>query len=420
MRNWETASLPEKDMFSGVVDYYKPTMSQYWHDIEPNTETTFTFHNRGNERIADYVSLEERQDRFDELAERGWQDSEIEYLRTLTDSDGQRVFDEPYLGYLRQGNLPPVIVGHDSSTDDIGIRTTGETPLVTFWETVVMGEVNEAYFEGYMNAKNIDPEDVYAEGDRRLSEKIAILRANPDIKFIDFGSRRHFSLRWQKHVLERLMNECPDNLLGTSNVALANTQNLKPSGTFAHEMQMVYAALADARGENVRASHNKFLQGWYARYGKDLSIALTDTFGSDFFFEDFTPEQAEQWLCLRHDSGDPIEFGEKAINFYNGLGIDPQQKTIVFSNGLSIGEIVSLHKHFKGRINVVFGWGTTLTNDLGLKPLSIVMKATHVRTADGREADTVKLSDDEGKHTGPPEKVKEYQRVFGKYAVAAA
>ena len=275
-----------------------------------------------------------------------------------------------------------------------------------------MSEVNEEYFEGYLRANNLDPFEVYDEGDRRLSEKIEILKANPDIKFADFGTRRHFSLRWHKHVLDRLKTEVPNNFLGTSNVEMSNGLGMKPIGTFAHEMPMVYAGLADARGENIRASHNKFLQAWFARYGKEGSTALTDTFGTEFFFEDFTVEQAREWNGLRHDSGDPFEFGEKAIAYYEQNGVDPTTKTIVFSDGLDINQIVEIKNYFGDRVNVVFGWGTTLTNDLGIKALNVVMKATHVLDVEAQvEADTVKLSDNKGKHTGPLAKVVLYQTV---------
>lgn len=420
MNGLENEPLRERDLLSAGLDYYKPTMSQVLYERERDAEVTFTFQNRGEQRIADYVTVDDLQARFDYLANQGWQDEELVYLSTLKDSDGERVFADDFLDYLRAEDLPPVEVVYDEETDDIAIQATGPAALVTFWETVVMSEVNEAYFEGYLQANGLDSMEVYEEGDRRLSEKIAVLQANPDIKFADFGTRRHFSLRWQRHVLQRLTDECPDNLVGTSNVGLAMSQGYVPIGTFAHEMPMIYAGLADARGEDIRASHNRMLEDWFSSYGEDLSIVLPDTFGTDFFFDDFTARQAEIWRGPRHDSGHPIDFGEKTIEFYEDLRINPLEKTIVFSDGLDMESIVKLYEHFKGRINVVFGWGTTLTNDLGLKPLNIVMKATHVRTADGLEADTVKLSDDEGKHTGPPEKVKEYQHVFGKLAINAA
>jgi len=413
--------MVESGRLSAGLDYYKPTMSQLAYEQEPGAEVTFTFHNRGAQRLMDYVDPSDLQHRFDQLQRRGWSQDELDYLGSLRTSDGQPVFKEGYLSYLQTSELPAVKVAYDEVADDLAIETTGEWALATFWETVIMSEVNEAYFESYVQAHGLDPLAVYTEGDRRLSEKIAVLQQHSDIKFADFGTRRHFSLRWQKYVVERLAGECPENLVGTSNVALAHSLELKPVGTFAHEMPMVYAGLADARGKDIRASHNHFLQDWYDTYGEDLSIALTDTFKTEFFFSDFTPEQAIAWRGVRQDSGDPFVFGERLIRFYEDLGIDPGTKTVVFSDGLDMDAIVALHEHFSGRIKVLFGWGTNLTNDLGVKPLNVVMKATHVRDAkSGESADTVKLSDDNGKHTGPAKLVHDYESVYFAPGSAAA
>lgn len=417
MNSVEYGPLVEAGSISAGLDYYKPTMSQLDYEQHPDVEVTFTFKNRGQQRIEDYVSVNALQERLDIIRERGWQEEEIDYFASLLSSDGDRVFSDDTLGYLKSNQLPPVNVWHDEDKDDLAIDGSGPSALVTFWETIIMSEVNEMYFENYVTTHGLNLMEIYDEGERRLSEKIDILRANPDIKIADFGTRRHFSLRWQRHVLERLQTECPENFIGTSNVALARTLKAKPIGTFAHEMPMVWAGIADAKGEDIRSSHRKFLELWYEKYGVDLSTALTDTFGTDFFFDNFTDEQAENWRGLRHDSGDPIEFGERAIAFYEDKGIDPLSKTIVFSDGLDIDKIVELHQRFNDRVGLVFGWGTTLTNDLGLRPLNVVAKATHVRLLDGSEADTVKLSDDPGKHTGSEQKVEEYQHVFGKFAL---
>ncbi len=403
----------ESGTISAGLDYYKPTMSQLAYEREPDAEVTFTFHNRGTERLLDYINPSSLQQRFDNLRTCGWTRQELNYLSSIQTSDRRAVFTDAYLAYLQSHNLPAIRVLHDTDSDDIAIETTGPWALSTFWETIVMSEVSEAYFEAYLEAHGLNPFDVYDEGDRRLSGKIAMLQAHPDIKFADFGTRRRFSLRWQKHVMERLLDECPANIVGTSNVALAASLGVKPIGTFAHEMPMVYAGLADARGGDVRSSHNKFLTAWFDRYGADYSIALTDTFGTEFFFSDFTPDQAAGWRGVRQDSGGPFVFGEQLIRFYAANSIDPATKTVIFSDGLDIDTIVALQHQFHGRINVLFGWGTTLTNDLGLRPLNVVMKATHVKLAgSGREADTVKLSDSPGKHMGPPELVHDYQERY--------
>lgn len=401
------------EQLTNGLDFYKPTMSQLAYEQEPHAEVTFTFKNRGDQRIAEYVTVDELQDRLDNLRKRGWNEIELGHLEGLHDSTGQRMFSDAYLNYLRETELPEVQVSQHLESGDMAVETTGPWALSTFWETIVMSEANELYFEKFVRANGIDIRDVYDEGQRRLDAKIAVLQDNPGIKIAEFGTRRHFSLKWQNHVLSELAVHCPENLIGTSNVALAREHGLKPIGTFAHEMPMVYAALADARGEDIRASHQKFLNDWFERYGEDLSIALTDTFGTDFFFVDFTKDQAEGWRGVRHDSGDPFEFGEKLICFYESQGVDPLSKTVVFSDGLDIDQIVQLHQQFAGRINMVFGWGTTLTNDLGLPALNIVMKATYATdTERGVGSDAVKLSDNAGKHTGPDAQVERYKRIF--------
>ena len=422
--------LEEAGQLTAGLDYYKVTMSQLAHEVAPDAAVTFTFKNRGEQRLADYVSAESLQQRFDTMKLNGWWDDELEYLASLQNTKSERVFSQEYVDYLRGNDLslPYVDVQLDEETNDLAIETTGPWALSTFWETIVMSEVNELYFENYVRAEGLDLNEVYDEGQRRLDTKIAILQANPDIKIADFGTRRHFSLRWQRHVVEQLASRTT-NLVGTSNVALAQAFDLKPIGTFAHEMPMVYAGLADAHAQAaqvpladrdplIRASHHQFLGDWFNRYGEDLSIALTDTFGTDFFFTDFTQAQAETWRGVRHDSGDPFVFGERLIHFYEERGIDPNTKTVVFSDGLDIDQIAALQKQFQGRMNVLFGWGTTLTNDLGLQPLNVVMKATHVREG-YQEAGTVKLSDNAGKHTGTERDVQRYQRIFGALAEVA-
>ena len=383
------------------LDYYKATMGMNEFLKHPEAEVTFTLKNRSPNLLSEFVSPVELQDRLNELAE-GWLPDEVAYLAGLQNQDGKETFSQEYLDFLISNPLPPVKIGYDKR-GDLAVEATGKWPLVTFWETVIMSEINEIYFRNKLAREGRSLEEVYAEGDRRLDEKIKLLKSRPDIKFSDFGTRRRFSFNWHRHVIERVANELPDNFVGTSNIYLAHKLGLKPIGTFAHEMPMVYAALADKAGNNPLSGHNQALRDWRDTYGNELSIALTDTFTTDFFFTDFTPEQMASWKGLRHDSGDPIEFGNKAIEIYKKNGIDPLEKTIVFSDGLDVDEIIRIADYFKDKINVTFGWGTTLTNDLGITPNNFVMKATEV---DG--VPTVKLSDTPGKHTGPSDKIREY------------
>lgn len=384
------------------LDYYKATMSQVEYARIPEAEVTFALKNRSESLLSEFCSPDELRERLT-LYQDGWQPDELAYLASLQNQvRGDAQFDTDFLNYLASHRLPDVSIGLDDR-GDLSVSTRGPAPLVTFWETVVMSEINELYFENKLSQEGLELGDLYAEGDRRLDDKILRLKERPDIKFSDFGTRRRFSFAWQRHVIERLAAELPDNFVGTSNIYLAQHLGLKPIGTFAHELPMIYAALRDQDGQSPLDGHNEVLRDWENIYGGDLSTALTDTFGSEFFFTDMTPEQARSWKALRHDSGDPYEFGDRVIQFYTQHGIDPREKTLVFSDGLDIDEIIKLADHFDGKIQLMFGWGTTLTNDLGVKPNNFVVKSVE---ANGNP--TVKLSDVSGKHTGPESHINRY------------
>jgi nicotinate phosphoribosyltransferase len=179
-------------------------------------------------------------------------------------------------------------------------------------------------------------------------------------------------------------------------------------GTSAHELYMVMSGIMHESDDRIRDSHNQVLKDWWELYGWGLSVAVTDTYGSEFFFRDMTDGQARAWKGLRHDSGDPFEFGERAIRFYESYGIDPRKKLLIFSDGLELETIVSLYERFHDRVKLSFGWGTNLTNDLGFEPVSIVVKAVE---ANGHR--TVKLSDNLAKSTGTKEDIERFRRIFG-------
>jgi nicotinate phosphoribosyltransferase len=401
---------------SSDLDYYKYTMGDVIHETHPDDEVTFTMKNRNLARpLAEYVTPELLGARLDAIRERGFDTEEITYLAGLQAQNGEARFTAAYLDRLADMKLPPANVMLHPETHDLAVTSTGAWADVSIWETVVMSEINELYYEQYLQKNGLHVDALYQEGDARLDEKIAKLHEHPDIRFADFGTRRRFSRAWHEHVVERLANELPNQFVGTSNPWFAYKYNLAPIGTFAHEMPMVYAGLADKRDGTPLVGHGEMLRDWERHYQGDLSIALTDTFGSDYFFSDYTPEQAHEWRGLRHDSGDPIDFGEKAIDFYLKHEIDPTEKTIVFSDGLDVDEIIRLSTHFAGRINLLFGWGTNLMNDLGIPANNFVMKATAVN-----DTPTVKLSDDAGKHTGPEDYVERYQEAAQVHHYATA
>ena len=117
--------------------------------------------------------------------------------------------------------------------------------------------------------------------------------------------------------------------VGTSNVYLAKKYGLTPVGT-SHEWIM-----CTGQGNH---RHNPAYSSWYAldawikEYGVLNGIALTDTITTDCFLRDFQLTYATLFSGVRHDSGDPYEWGERLIAHYKSLGIDPKTKTLLFSD----------------------------------------------------------------------------------------
>lgn len=391
------------------LDYYKLTMAQVAWYLYADVRVRYAFKNRTKKvALALAISLDELRRELEHVRTLRFTEDELAFLRESPHLP-RGLFREEFLDFLRGLELPPCLVAREGDTYRIEVE--GAWPVVIFWETIVLAIVNELYYRAELvrRCQRLpDVLNVLAEGRRRLTAKIELLKAHPEIKFSDFGTRRRFNRAWQEEVVQTLAKEVPGQLLGTSNVHLARKFGLRPIGTFAHEMDMVFSGIFHGSDDEIRASHNRVLQVWWEMYGEPLSIALTDTYGTDFFLEDMTAEQARLWRGLRQDSGDPIAFGEKAIAFYERHGIDPRTKVIVFSDGLDIEAIVRLAEHFAGRIQVVFGWGTNLTNDLGLEALSLVVKVVE---ANGHG--TVKFSDNFAKAMGSPADIERFMRIFG-------
>lgn len=380
------------------LDYYKLTMGQLAFLSFPEVEIEASFKNRkSNVRLADIIPVERLRSEIEAVLKLQLSKEQISFIKS------QGIFRQEYCDFLhsinRTNSLSKVTV--EVVDGQFDIRTFGKWPIAILWETIVLSIVNELYYEyKYPNFN-------YTEGLERLSNKIKVLKKHPRIKFTDFGTRRRASRSWQSLVVNKLRQALPGQFIGTSNVQLAMDYKITPIGTFAHEMPMVASGVWYDTDELLKGSHGRILDMWFDLYGVKLSVALTDTFGTKFFFEDFTG-RANEWNGMRHDSGDPFEFGENVIKYYTSLGINPLDKVIVFSDGLDLEMIIKLEAVFGSRIKVVFGWGTTLTNDLGFETLSIVMKAIR---ANGNEL--VKLSDNLNKATGSDVTKSRYITVFG-------
>jgi nicotinate phosphoribosyltransferase len=371
-------------------DLYKFTMLQAMLHQFPQTHGVYRFRCRNNKDAA-YPLADIQKDleqQLDSLCELRFLPNELEYLRSL------RFIRSDFVDYLELFKLKRRFI--TVSTDDKGrlfIDIEGPMIQAMFFEVFVLAIVNELYFNALSN------DSVIEEGQRRLDAKVALLHQyaekqtqygqdTPPFIVADFGTRRRFSRRWQAHVVETLHKAEPKIVGGTSNVYLAKQLGMTPIGTMAHEFMQAFQAL-DVR---LRDSQKAALEAWVHEYRGDLGIALTDVVGMDAFLRDFDLYFAKLFDGLRHDSGDPYIWGDKAIAHYEKLKIDPKTKILTFSDGLNLEKAWELHQYFKGRIRTSFGIGTNLTNDMGITPINIVLKLVE---CNGQPV--AKLSDSPGK-----------------------
>ena len=386
------------------LDFYKLTMCQLVFHHFPNLKVRFKFKNRTKINLASYIPVEQIKEQFEFVKTLRFKKEEIDFLRK------QKIFSEDFLNFLLNFKMPDISV--TIVDGELNIETEREEywKKSILWETIVLSIVNELYYVNKYSTEEI--QNSYSVGRERLKEKIRVLKDKEIPKIItDFGTRRRFSQEWHEYVVSQIKDQ--PFFAGTSNVYLAFKYDIPCIGTNAHELYMVSAGYYGEDDNSLLNSHSIIMNKWYEEYGFNLSVGLTDTFGTKFFFEDFK-KIAEKWKGVRHDSGDAFDFGEDVISYYKNININPIEKLIVFSDGLNLNKIINLYETFVNRIKMAFGWGTKLTNDLGFETLSIVMKAVEVVSDGDREINRtlVKLSDNLNKHTGDENMIEWYKKVF--------
>ena len=364
-------------------DLYKFTMWQALLHSHPEAQTEYEFvcRNAPSYPLSELKADVERE--LDHLCTLAFGDDELLYLRSL------RFMKSDFVDFLTVFRFQRKFITVVADGPTLRIRAIGPQVHVMGFEIFVLYIVNELYF------RRFDQQAALVEARRRLQEKIHLLqnfgkeaaRKNP-FEFFDFGLRRRFSAAWHEEVLVTLAREVPQYFTGTSNVYLAKKYGLTPIGTMAHEYLQAYQSF----GVRLRDFQKAALEDWVQEYRGDLGIALTDVVGMDAFLADFDLYFAKLFDGLRHDSGDPVEWGEKALAHYARLRIDASSKRLVFSDALDLPRAFSLYRHFADRAMTGFGIGTNLSNDTGIPALNIVMK---LMACNGQPV--AKLSDSAGK-----------------------
>jgi len=395
------------------TDFYKLLMCQSIFRNKPDTSVTFSLINRTkNIKLAELIDEDELREQLDHIRSLSLSRGESTWLRGNTFYGKRQMFRSDFMEWFEKLKLPPYHL--EKKAGQYELTFEGSWPEVMLWEVPALSVLMELRGRAVLNKMaKFELEVLYARAMTKLWEKIENLRHIEDLKIADFGTRRRHSFLWQDWAVQAMLEGLEDKFIGTSNCLIAMKRDIEAIGTNAHELPMIYSALAKNDEELANAPY-QVLADWHEEHDGNLRIILPDTYGTEAFLKR-APDWLKQWTGIRIDSGDPVEGTEAAIAWWQNKGENPEDKLVIFSDGLDTSMIKYLHEKFNGRVKVSFGWGTNLTNDFrdlvsdgSLDAFSLVCKPIKAN-----DRSTVKLSDNLNKALGPSEEINRYKRVFG-------
>ncbi|SHG16417.1 nicotinate phosphoribosyltransferase [Flavobacterium segetis] len=377
-------------------DFYKFTMQHAVIKLFPKAEVRYAFINRGKHQFPPHFA-DLLREAVDAMIYLKLTVAEKKFL-----ADNCPYLDPTYLDFLQGYQYDPSEVTIEQEGSELKVTIEGYWYRTILWEVPVMALISELFYAS-QNLIRVDDDEVKSITKSKIESYNSM-----GVVILEFGTRRRYSFEVQKLVNETLDTFGANTFLGTSNVYLAMLQNRKPSGTHAHEWFMYHASEYGFKVANAIS-----LENWTKIYQGDLGIALTDTYTSEVFFEQFNKKFSKLFDGVRQDSGDPIEFAKNTIEHYQKMGIDPKSKIIVFSDSLNLEKVKVIAEFCRGKIKMSFGIGTNFSNDVGLPAMNMVIKLTDTKTENGRWEGVVKLSDEKNKHTGTPKMITLAQEVLG-------
>lgn len=371
-------------------DLYKVNMGSVVFHAFPRAIVTYEFFNRGKTPFPPGFDVA-LQAQIEHLSTVAMTPDEARWLKTIP------YMRPTYVEWLAGFRMDPDEVDVTLKDGELRIKITGPWYRTIYWEVKLMAIISELYFR----MTNQGPDNRWIE---RIATKAKKL-SEAGCHWIDFGTRRRFSFIVQRQLVEIMKHY--DGFLGTSNPYLAFKNGVTAHGTYAHECIMAMSALY-----GPRMADKMWRKHWSEHYQGSVGVALTDTFTSKVFWKDFDAYDARLFDGCRQDSGDEYEWGIRMVDHYKKLGIPVSNKRMVFSNALDTDKYIAIDQYFRKFAQPCGGIGTHFTNDVGVKPLNMVIKLTSADFGQGM-IPVVKLSDDAGKHTGNPEAVDLVKRELG-------
>jgi nicotinate phosphoribosyltransferase len=402
------------------TDFYKLLMLQMIWKMHPKRQVAFQLINRTTSvRLADIVDERELINQLDHARTLRFAKNELIWLAGNMFYGTRHIFEPEFMEWLATFQLPEYeLTKRDGQYE---LRFAGPWTGTTMWEIPALAIISELRARAAMRGMSrFDLDVLYARAKAKLWSKVERLRIlqhdQGPVRITDFGTRRRHSFLWHRWCVEAMQEGLGASFIGTSNVKHAMDTGLEAIGTNAHELPMVYAALAEDDEALFEAQYN-VLKDWATMYGGNLLVVLPDCFGTTSFLKN-APDWVADWKGARPDSKLPIAAAQELIDWWKDRGRDPREKLVVLSDAMDVDSIEDAVRALHGQVNLSFGWGTNLTNDFvgcapagvdgQLKAISFVCKVVE---ADGLPA--VKLSDNPNKVMGPPEEVERYRRVFG-------
>ncbi|MBQ2444660.1 MAG: nicotinate phosphoribosyltransferase [Clostridia bacterium] len=361
------------------TDLYKFNMDQVVFHKHTDLCGQYFFKCRNEGIVFTEEMVQEINEQIDYLCSLRFTKEELDYLRSI------RFIKNDYVEFLRLWHpIRDYVTVELSDNGFLEIEVNGPLFSAMQFEIYLLEIVNEVYFR-----MNYDYEILRKSAEEKLDAKIKALNDGTyTFTFAEFGARRRLSREWEEVVIKRLVTETK-SCVGTSNVYFAMKYNVTPIGTYAHEYVQMYQGIDEIP---LAYTNHYAMKDWYDEYQGDNGTALTDTITTDLFLMDFNRSMVNNYTGVRHDSGDPYEWGEKIINHYKKYGANPKDKLLLFSDSLDFDKAQKLYDHFKDKTKVSFGIGTFCSNDTCEKALNIVIKLQYVN---GRPV--AKLSDTPGK-----------------------
>ena len=394
------------------TDFYKLLMCQSVFRNKPDTQVRFSLINRTTDiRLAELIDEGELREQLDHVRSLSLSRGESTWMRGNTFYGKRQMFRPDFMDWFENLRLPEYHL--EKRDGQYELTFEGSWPEVMLWEIPALAVLMELRSRAVLaEMGRFELQVLYARAMTKLWEKVERLRSVESLRIADFGTRRRHSFLWQDWAVQAMQEGLGTKFVGTSNCLIAMRREVEAIGTNAHELPMIYSALAED-DDALRQAPYDVLADWHEEHDGNLRIILPDTYGTEGFLKG-APDWLAGWTGIRIDSGDPEASAEVAINWWKERGENPADKLIIFSDGLDVAKMIELQARFTGRARVSFGWGTLLTNDFrglvpgdGLAPFSLVCKAV---SANGRP--TVKLSDNPNKAMGPADEVARYKRVF--------